>query len=50
MNPTMILYFVRLLLCNEPFIKWLKEEASKSSTPIDDYAVEAVFTLLCQTK
>lgn len=50
MNPVMILYFVRLLICNEAFMQWLKAEAVKSSTPIDDYAVEALFTLLCSAK
>jgi hypothetical protein len=50
MNPAIIVYFLRLILCNPEILNWLKTEAAKSSTPIDDYAVQAISALLCPSK
>lgn len=42
-----ILVFLRLILCRPEVIKWLREEAKKSTTPIDDIAVSIIVKLLC---
>lgn len=46
-DPTIIIYILRLVLCNESMLVWLREEAKKSATPIDDTAVAIVEMLLC---
>ena len=47
MKPELILYLVRLLLCNSEVIAWLKEQAQKSETPIDDTMLQGIQYLLC---
>ncbi len=37
-----------MILCNDEMLSWLKAEAKKTETPIDDTAVEIVEMLLCQ--
>lgn len=41
------LMILKLVLCNAQVMKWLKAEAAKSETPIDDTAVKIVEFLLC---
>lgn len=46
-DPTIVIYILRMVLCNEAILSWLREEAKKSATPIDDTAVSIVEMLLC---
>ena len=43
----MILYVLRLILCNTKTSEWLKAQAKKTDTPIDDYAIGLIEYLLC---
>ena len=42
-----IIIILRLILCNEEILTWLKAEAKKTSTPIDDTTIMIVEMLLC---
>ncbi len=46
-DATIIVYILRLVLCNDAILTWLREEAKKSATPIDDTAVALIEMLLC---
>jgi|GEM_PF-6386978 len=46
-DANIILYILRLVLCSDETLKWLKAEAAKTDTPIDDTAVAIVEMLLC---
>ncbi len=46
-DASIIVYILRLVLCNDEMIKWLKAEAAKTGTPIDDTAVAIIEMLLC---
>lgn len=50
MTPNVIVYLIRAILCNEQLQKWLREEAKKTNTPIDDLALDALDALLCGDK
>ena len=50
MKPELIIYILRLILCNQATLSWLKEQAEKSDTPIDDYMVNIIEQLLCPQK
>lgn len=41
------LMILRLILCNKTMLDWLKAEAAKTSTPIDDTAIKIIEALLC---
>lgn len=47
MKPELVLYLLRLLLCNNEIVTWMKEQAQKSETPIDDNIVAGIQYLLC---
>lgn len=38
---------LRMILCSGPVLPWLKEEAKKSDTPIDDTAIRIIEGVLC---
>ncbi len=46
-DPKIIIYILGLVLCNETMLAWLREEAKKTATPIDDTAVSIIEMLLC---
>ena len=50
MKPELALYILRLILCNPATLPWLKDQAKKSDTMIDDHMVEIVELLLCPEK
>lgn len=50
MDPRFVIYILRLVLCNPQFLAWLKEQAKKTDTPIDDTAVALIEVLLCPGK
>lgn len=41
------LFILRLVLCNERVVAWLREEAEKTSTPIDNIAIDVIQYVLC---
>jgi hypothetical protein len=41
------LMLLRLVLCNEKLLSWLKAEAAKTDTPVDDTAVKVLEFVLC---
>lgn len=41
------LMILRFVLCNKSILDWLKAEAAKTGTPIDDTAVKLIEALLC---
>lgn len=47
MNPDIALKILRMILCNDEVKTWLKQAASESNTPIDDWALDIVVLLLC---
>jgi len=47
MRAESILYILRLIFCNSDVLAWLKEQAKKSDSKIDDYMVEIIESLLC---
>lgn len=42
-----VLYILGFVLCNEKTLAWLKAEAKKSETPIDDTTIAIIEMLLC---
>lgn len=46
-DANLALLILRLVLCNASLLTWLKSEAAKSETPIDDTAIKVVEMLLC---
>ena len=50
MKPTLIVYILRLILCDPATLAWLKEQAKKTDSPIDDYTVEIIEALLSPQK
>ena len=50
MKPALIIYILRLILCDPAILAWLKEQAKKTDSPIDDYMVEIIESLLCPQK
>jgi len=47
MNPDIALKILKMILCNDEVKSWLKQAASESDTPIDDWALNIVELLLC---
>lgn len=47
MNADIALKILRMILCNDEVKAWLKQAASESDTPIDDWALDIVEMLLC---
>lgn len=41
------LMILRMVICSGPILPWLKAEAAKSETPIDDTAVRIIEGVLC---
>lgn len=50
MKPEFSMYLLKMLLCNPSMIAFLRAEAAKTSTPIDDTAVDIIVSLLCDAK
>lgn len=46
-DAKLALLILRLVLCNQTLLGWLKSEAAKSETPIDDTAIKVVEMILC---
>ena len=47
MKVEFVLFILRLVLCNEKVVAWLREEATKTTTPIDNIAIDVVQHVLC---
>ena len=47
LDPAIIVYILRLVLCNDRILIWLKEQAKKTETPLDDISVTIIEMLLC---
>jgi very-short-patch-repair endonuclease len=50
MRPEIILYILSQLILNDKVISWLRAEAAKTDTPIDDYFVDFLCIALSKTK
>jgi hypothetical protein len=46
MNPVKLLMIFKLIFCRPNLAAWLKEQAAKSDTPIDDWMVELIYEIL----
>lgn len=46
-DASFALMLLRFVLCNEKLMTWLRTEAAKSETPIDDTAVKIIEWTLC---
>lgn len=46
-DASVVLMFLRLILCDAKILTWLESEAAKTTTPIDDTAVKGIKYLLC---
>lgn len=46
-DASFALMILRFVLCNEKMLTWLKTEAAKTETPVDDTTVRVVEMLLC---
>jgi hypothetical protein len=44
------LMILRLVLCNEKMLAWLKAEAAKTETPIDDTAIRLIEMVVCSSE
>lgn len=47
-DASTVLYILGFVLCNEKMLTWLKAEAKKTETPIDDTAIAIIEMFLCQ--
>jgi len=46
----MIVTILQLILCNPQMLEWMREQAQKSDTPIDDIGIKVLEILLCNQK
>lgn len=47
-DVSIVLVILRMVLCNDKMLTWLKEQAKKSDTPIDDTGVRILELILCE--
>jgi hypothetical protein len=46
MNPTKLLMIFKLIFGRPAIAAWLKAEAAKTNTPIDDWMVELIYEII----
>ena len=46
MEPKTVLGIIRMILCNPDVRKWIEDQATHTSTPIDNLAVKVLYLLL----
>jgi hypothetical protein len=44
---SVVIYILKRLICDDRVMGWLQDEAHRTGTHLDDYALEAISKLLC---